>query len=190
MRIRTIYQTLEDRANPDEIIFNGPFSCTHGKSWLGKGYYFWENYIENAHWWGEMVHSNNYIICSATIKYDNANCLDLVDNREHIQDFRDAYEKCIINKSDALVPEVIAFMEHALKRIGKKFPYAAIRIVGQNSRGGKDYKVSFDRRAKSKSYFEFIPPLQICIKDMGVLNFNAYKVVHPKSYVYDDDMLL
>jgi len=38
---KIIYQTLEDRGNPDEIERNGPFSCNWNNSWLGTGCYFW-----------------------------------------------------------------------------------------------------------------------------------------------------
>lgn len=37
---RIIYQTVEDRENPDYVEQHGPFICTNKNAWLGEGYYF------------------------------------------------------------------------------------------------------------------------------------------------------
>ena len=39
---RIIYQTVEDRGNPDYVEQHGPFICTNKNAWLGEGYYFWD----------------------------------------------------------------------------------------------------------------------------------------------------
>ena len=51
MGVKKIFQTLEDRNNPDEVESQGPFICTNNP-WLGKGYYFWDTFLDLAHWWG------------------------------------------------------------------------------------------------------------------------------------------
>ena len=47
MGVKKIFQTLEDRNNPDEVESQGPFICTNNP-WLGKGYYFWDTFLDLA----------------------------------------------------------------------------------------------------------------------------------------------
>lgn len=83
--IRKIYQTLEDRNNPDEVESQGPFLCNRKDAWLGNGYYFWDSFIENAHWWGkEGARYKSYLICESSFHL-NEKCFDLYDNPEHIK---------------------------------------------------------------------------------------------------------
>ena len=49
---RTLFQAIKDLDNPDEIEQNGPFKCRREDAWLGEGYYFWDSFVELAHWWG------------------------------------------------------------------------------------------------------------------------------------------
>jgi len=66
---RKIYQTLEDRNNPDVVENQGPFLCNRKDVWLGIGYYFWDSFIENAHWWGkEGARYKNYFICESSFE--------------------------------------------------------------------------------------------------------------------------
>lgn len=45
---RILYQTVEDRNNPDDVEQHGPFLCTNKMAWLGHGYYFWDTFINLA----------------------------------------------------------------------------------------------------------------------------------------------
>ena len=83
-----LYQTLEDRSNPDEIESYGPFKCRTATSWLGDGYYFWDSILELAHFWGKNSTYSNYIICSAEAELNDGNCYDLVGNINHLKDLR------------------------------------------------------------------------------------------------------
>lgn len=55
-----IFQTLEDRDNPDKVEQHGPYQ-SEMSHWLGKGYYFWDRNITRAHWWGRKAkfHKDN-----------------------------------------------------------------------------------------------------------------------------------
>ena len=48
-----LYQTVDDRRNIKYVLENAPFKCTRNDAWLGEGYYFWDTFINFAHWWGE-----------------------------------------------------------------------------------------------------------------------------------------
>ena len=45
---KTIYQTLENRDNADEVERDGPFLCNRKNAWLGTGYYFGDTFVELA----------------------------------------------------------------------------------------------------------------------------------------------
>ena len=81
MKLRKAYQTLENRNNPDKIEEQGPFLCSHKNAWLGKGYYFWDSFIENAHWWGQKGarYKNGYVICESTFELDEDNLKEAQD---------------------------------------------------------------------------------------------------------------
>jgi hypothetical protein len=76
--MKTIYQTLENRGNLDFIENNGPFICKRNNAWLGTGYYFWESFIENAHWWGKECNNypNGYVICKAIYTENEEKCFN------------------------------------------------------------------------------------------------------------------
>ncbi len=62
--MKIVYQTLEDRfTDLDKLEREGPYICSWENSWLGDGYYFWEAFIENAHWWGREIrkYANGYM---------------------------------------------------------------------------------------------------------------------------------
>lgn len=51
MEFNPLYQTVKNNGNKQSIETFGPI---YGKvdTWLGNGYYFWDGFIELAHWWG------------------------------------------------------------------------------------------------------------------------------------------
>ena len=60
-----VFQTLKNKGNPIEIERDGPFICRWENSWMGTGYYFWETFLSNAHWWGKSHLNGDYVICEA-----------------------------------------------------------------------------------------------------------------------------
>lgn len=65
-----LYQTLEDRDNVDYVEANGPFLGNVRDRWLGKGYYFWDTFIDAAHYWGFVsykVKGKDYIIAKSEV---------------------------------------------------------------------------------------------------------------------------
>lgn len=62
-------------------VNNSPIFATE-KTWLGRGFYFWEHEIENARHWGEKHYNGKYCIYQSSYK-NTEEGLDLVDNYEH-----------------------------------------------------------------------------------------------------------
>lgn len=183
MERKLIYQTLEDRENPDQIEREGPFPCSWKNSWLGNGYYFWDTFIENAHWWGKTRVPGEYIICEAYIDFSSDNCFDLVGKTEHMLDF----EKSIkLMKSRNLliknttVARVLMYMKNTLKI----FDYSAIRVYGINSKSkdlDPNYQMKFE--LDKPQYLDYKPAIQLCLYTFEGLNFKDFSIVYPDSYV-------
>ena len=138
MEKTTIYQTLEDRDNDEEVQEHGPYWCdlyeADGKKkegtkepWLGAGYYFWDTLIENAHWWGKKIYLRKkakYIICQSQYDSHSPHLFDLVGNVSHSHEL----VKCVAlieengKGQKRSFPQVLAYLkQHA------DFRYKAIR---------------------------------------------------------------
>ena len=183
-----LYQTLEDRSNPDEVERHGPYRCTNSDAWLGPGYYFWYYFIDLAHWWGRTVYPvTSYMICRQTGDIDgNPEILDLYADfgmidavRQYVMKIKGTY-----NQNSIIVKTVL---EH-MRKIGILDDYKAIRIEGNNSTN-QDYLLT-EQRLKFKSgnrqsvYFDMVPPVQVCVYDKSVLN-EDFKVIFPDEYNID-----
>ncbi|GGE27475.1 hypothetical protein [Psychroflexus planctonicus] len=179
-----IYQTLENKENPDEVENDGPFHCNWRNSWLGDGYYFWDSFIENAHWWGVSHCNRSYIICEAVVDLDDNNCFDLVGNTKHLMDFGDSIdfmkEKGMLT-SKTTVSRVIHFMQS--NRILPN--YSVIRAYGINSKS-KDYQPNYRIIFEPNRPFQYLPykpEIQLCILKFNNINFRNYKIVYPDEYI-------
>lgn len=183
MKVKTVYQTLEDKGNLEEIKSDGPFPCYWDNTWLGDGYYFWDTFLENAHWWGKSrKYSNGYIICKAIYDHDNNLCLDLVGNIEHMEWFANSYyflkEKEGFADSNTTVKRIIVYLQHL-----NLFPYDAVRAVGIQSKSlNSEYSLTFNFEAKLRAYLDLLPPIQICFYKKNSLNLRNYEIVYPQEY--------
>ena len=189
MKVQTVYQTLEDRGNPDEIEQNAPFPCHWENTWLGDGYYFWDTFIENAHWWGNVRYKNNYVICSFSCDFDTTTCFDLVGDTEHMLDFSNSIDFLKQQKLidvNTTVSRVLALLKSKIKG----FNYQAIRVYGVKSIS--DFKQDFEKyrhrlifELSKPQYLDYKPAIQICIFDKKGLNLRNTKIEFPDEYNLD-----
>ncbi len=186
---KKLYQTLEDRDNPDYVENHGPFPCRWDNTWLGTGYYYWDHFFDIAKWWGSHRYKGNCIICEAFCDFHEYKVLDLVGEPQDIEDFkvvvnRMKEEKLFTNKTT--VARVISYMKDTLKI----FDYEAIRVHGINSINAekitnKDliYRLLFEvKDAFHAPYLDLNPPIQICIYKKNGLGIRNYKIVYPDHY--------
>jgi hypothetical protein len=184
LRVVSIYQTLSDKDNPEEIVKNGPFPCERTNAWFGVGYYFWEAFIDNAHWWGEQGYNSKYVICEAKCDLDPTKILDLVVNTDDILLFRDwtnELEKQGLVNSTTSVARIL----HYIKECASSFDYEAIRGYGINSISNKQTKIVFRRLfdPSKPQYLDLSPAIQLCIFEKTGLNLRNFKIVHPSKYI-------
>ncbi len=190
-----LYQTLENRDNPDKIEDEGPFKCVKKSAWLGHGYYFWDYHIELSHWWGEKIYGeDNYIICKCNCNITEDNCWDLHNNGKHRKELYDALSLIIktkiVKKAETIT--VAQIIEYA-KRKGF-FNHEAIRIQGINSAqeitDTKNINVGSRVRFKKDNYaayYDIFPAIQLCLLTKFSLSLKDYEIVYP-SYLIEDSV--
>ena len=187
VKVKEIFQTLENRGTDvSKLEQEGPYACNWTNSWLGNGYYFWDTFIENAHWWGKEVrrYDNGHIICKADCDYNNTECLDLHGDLEQLKLFKEAFELMLKNgvvNRDTTVKNFLAKLR-GKSTIFKH--YTAIRVNGILSKNYNSiYAVNFLFEKDKWQYFEMIPAVQICFFQKNSLNLRNYKVVYPEYLI-------
>lgn len=188
MSTKVLYQTLQDKGNPDYVEDNAPFRCNWQNTWLGEGYYFWDTFIENAHWWGKVRYGNSYIICKAECDFTSEKCFDLVGDTQHMLVFGESIEflkKENLLKDDTTVSRVLNFMiENSI------FKYEAIRVYGIKSIS--DYSEEYQKyrhrlifELSKPQYLDYKPAIQLCLYNRTSLNLRSIKIEYPDEYNVD-----
>ncbi|QPH38684.1 hypothetical protein [Pedobacter endophyticus] len=177
MSLRTVYQTLKDRNNNDEVVAHGPYLCNKSNAWLHEGYYFWEEFIEPAHHWGKTWCAKKYIITRGDCLIFEHQLFDLVGNLHHIRLLKETVE---FLKGEGLVTEetTVAHIIDFLKKEGV-FGYLATRAHTTDS-FRKKYKLDVLKYEVDKeTVLVMNPAVQICIYDLDSTLFSEFRIVYP-----------
>lgn len=180
---KVIYQTLQDWNNPNDVRDNGPFPCTSDDAWLGDGYYFWDTFLDLAHWWGEAQHNGKYIIVKGVCKFKRKHCFDLQGEPEHMALFisiAKLFESEGYLFDDTTVNEILEY----LKENGM-FDYKAVRAVGVQSISPTkwpqySYRLLFN--PETKHFIELMPAIQICFYDKNCMDMKDYEIIYPDKH--------
>lgn len=163
---KILYHTVENRNNKDYVEKNAPFMCNRKDAWLGSGYYFWETFVDHAHWWGRQVYHGSYYICKSGYKETQETVLDLHGDMTQLADFNKGYEMLCkeSKKDDFTLPEVI---EHMKRKLGDKFDFKAIRMASQKCWiNNKEIGYHFiPTSSKKEDFISLFPRVQICVFD-------------------------
>lgn len=76
--------TFEDRLPGDEN--KAPFHCLDTNSFVGRGFYFWDDNLQVAKYWGGLRYHNKglpYLVGEAPFECDWNDFFDLVGSRRH-----------------------------------------------------------------------------------------------------------
>lgn len=179
----TLYQTVEDRDNPDYIEVNAPFICETKNAWLGRGYYFWDTHVENAHWWGNVHYNRKYVIVEYDCDFYATNkCFDLQGNMEHLKYFYEVIaflKKQGLHTSTTTVAKVIEYLKD---KTDFSLLYDAIRVYGHLSKKDNN-TISFE--IGKKYYLELMPAVQLCLFKKTSLNLSEGNIIYPDYYTSD-----
>ncbi len=171
-KLTPVYQTLEDRCNPDEVELNGAYK-SEKSHWLGQGYYFWDRSIRRAHWWGQTWYvGKDYMICEASVICEDAFFFDLYDNPEH-SEFFEKYAEDLKKRFPQKTIKAKYVLFHMRKN--NRFPYKMMRV--ESERCGGDNRIPFN----DYSFVNTNKAIQICVYDKSIIH--NYHVVYPDSYI-------
>ena len=183
----TIFQTLDDKGNPDDVHRDGPYICRWENAWLGHGYYFWEIFLNSAQWWGKSRYKDNYIICEGNYIFDDEKIFDLSNgNPQHNLDFetylKELKSKGFIKEKVTTVSRVFIFLKTHIKSFSK---YEASRAYSPNAIG-TNYPEHIHRLYFEKDkdmYYDMRPAVQICFYSKKALSLSDYRIIYPEHYI-------
>lgn len=172
-----VHQTLKNKNNIKTVERDGPYSVKNiASSFLGAGYYFWDNHIELAKWWGEKHCNNRYYICECECEVDEFYFLDLVGNRQDQINLNELIDRLKIHHL------TLGEIMEVLKDIQKEnpgaqiFPYKAIRALDYENKPSFYYKIKF--KTGNNSYAILSPMYIICLIKKKELILSPYKVIY------------
>ncbi|MBM1106044.1 hypothetical protein JQC67_07845 [Aurantibacter crassamenti] len=182
MRSVKIYHTVDDQGDPDYIENNVPFKSNSENCWAGVGYYFWENYIEHAHWWGKTHYKDNYVICGCTINIEERNCFDIYGNTAHLEYLEKLRDKLtlVVKKSTITLESIIEYASrHNL------FPYTIVRMAeGNKSNLPQDSTNLLKiKNTRNPSFLVLKPKLVLFMRDPAKWDLSNLKIEFPDKYV-------
>lgn len=171
------HQTLENRNNNEDVEANGPFSVEDPtKSFLGEGYYFWDNHIELAKWWGKFHCRDKYIICESEFEIEKTDFLDLVGSREDQIHFSNLMKQ--LNMEGQALGKIIGALKDLEKEDKGIFSYKAIRAVDNKAKKSfEQIQYKFSEEKNKPSYSVFNPMYMICLLEKNDVILQSYKVV-------------
>ena len=192
MKSVSIYQTWEDRGNYEEIEKHGPYFCTLKDSkgnyktgvrepWLGEGYYFWDNNINDAHWWGKTSYNRfgkAYLICKTNFDLHSSLLLDTVSEPYLLEELLACAERIKREKNldRVTVPLVLGYL-----RQSPGFTYKAIRVCPSPLECRPKIWINFpgDQFGLAKK-----EKIQICFFDKTMLT-EPFEIVYPPQVIDD-----
>lgn len=179
----TVHHTVRDLDNADYIEDNAPFATTDvNTSYLGSGYYFWDNHIELAHDWGFIHCDNEYVICEGELTVSDILFLDLVGNRNDQILLSNLIDN-IPGLSELSMGEIIEFLKNLEARPNNKgvFPFKVIRAIDISKTRYNVISINF---AKYKKGFTTLnPKMIICLTEKNQLLLKSLKIIYPNEYI-------
>jgi hypothetical protein len=188
------YHTVEDRENPDHVENNAPFLCVGALAFLGNGYYYWQDDIDLAHWWGQVHCGQEYMICESTIQCDDSVYCDLVgspSDLRKISALRDTLKQEIMrfNKTDTVaLGQIIEFCRrlHSTTKKGL-FPWKVIRAVDASPLVDKRFASDLIKfNTERKNFTSLRARIMISLSEKRGLLPDGTKIIHPAKYLIGD----
>ncbi len=127
------HHTCSSNGIIQEIEQKGAFLSTHLEEnlnqhkFLGSGYYFWDNNLNMAHYYGQENYKRKYYIFEAELNLIDDYFLDLAGNRIDMIYFQEIMSK--LQEIDESTKDwtLVQFIEFLKSK--NEFPYRAIRAV-------------------------------------------------------------
>lgn len=180
-----VHQTVDDKDNPDDVEKDGPFKAQRLSSlYLGDGYYFWDDHLRLAHWWGNVHCGGRYIICEGELKVEKKRFLDLVGSRQDMIELKRMIDDLGIQNKP--LGSIIETLKTIARRPGRSgiFPFQVIRAFDRYRGGFDHFRTEFAENRKGHTYLD--PIYIICMVEKNKLLLRSYRIVFPPQYIRDN----
>lgn len=160
---KVLYHTIRKGLVVAASVKNAPYRCATNP-WLGEGYYFWDSFIELAHWWGETHCRGQYAIMAADNPLAAGDVFDLVGDTGHIEAF--AQYARTLEAAFGEEPTVAQVIAHMRKHAPSFSAFKAVRADGRLSVPGKSpytFRLKFSSDPAKRQYLDLLPSIQYCI---------------------------
>jgi len=169
--LKTIgHHTCNNIGGEEKILEQSPFLSEKDRfgnaPFLGFGYYYWDNNIDQAHIWGKTRCKNNYVIVKSELTLEGRDFLDLVGNRADMIEFVALHAKLSAEHNNGKQWPLGKFIEFLRKLNTTKykgiFPWKVSRAVDLKS--VSSIKPSaFNFVYKKDNYTDLNPCIVICL---------------------------
>ena len=158
MRKVVLHHTCKRDGGSDFVLQNAPFLAIDNREskkyqFLGSGYYFWEDDIKQAHYWGQVHYGkDNYFIVQFLCNIDEDDLLDLDSKTgynilEKVKEKFSEHTKRIKNISDKCnnwsLSQWISFFYKYNETYSIGFDFKAIKVKDYNFSRKKEQKIFF-----------------------------------------------
>lgn len=174
MKKTPLYQAVDGNRQSGNVA--KPILCMDDEAWLGSGYYFWDNSLESAEWWGKEHYHSNFFINRSYYDYHSDEYLDLVGNTKHRKYIKNRYDILVRRRHDTYtVGELIEI----LKQKDPDFPFLAVRALPIPSNVDSKQKIFYDQN--NEFYFDANEKIQMCVIELSFLLNGEYRMIYPET---------
>ncbi|MBK9639257.1 MAG: hypothetical protein IPO63_16205 [Bacteroidetes bacterium] len=181
--IQKTQETILERLKKGPI--HSPYKNQYGQVLLkppfaGSGYYFWEDNIKAAKWFGKVRYKEKgleYRIFKVDINltYDDNSLLDLIGNIQHLHLFKNMInetkkslkEKC----EEWKLHQYLYYYRHLNKKINGVFPFKMVRFADDSK---KYIKGDVLKLSENQNFMEINPFFIICIFEKRNIPIESY----------------
>lgn len=178
------HESVADRTKAEPVlssIYDEHDKLKNNPPFAGDGYYFWEDNIDAAEWWGEVRYVDavkRYRIFRIDLKlrYDDKSLIDLIGNRQHLKLMLAQINKARMKtETDGWkLHHFIAYFKRMQLSQPGIFPYKMIRF--------NDSRLNFKIQQPlmlndSKKRILLNPFYIICVFDLNDLDLKTFKFI-------------
>lgn len=178
---QTIRKTLEtvpyrERKGPIKSLMTNDGKPKEKPPFAGEGYYFWEDNIEAAEWWGNVRYkreSYRVFRIDLLLRYDDNSLFDLIGSRQHLKLLEKLVEKARrnIDCKGWKLHNFISYFRKVEEHKPGAFPYKMIRF--------NDYNLNpkfqnYIQLSDNHSRFLMNPFYIVCVFDLAVVNLKSF----------------
>lgn len=171
------HHTLHNLGNKKDLLDSGmPIIGTNPNNYFGKGYYFWDNNLKHAKWWGRKQYNNKYYIFEAVVDFDLNRMFDVTDRNciSFLKEVSDEFLDGDIDLSDFCLGSILTlFFEEEAKTGAVLFPYLYAKGIDMNN----DYSSQMNYSSTTKSYFLLNPTTFFCIFREENIHLQSFKLI-------------